>query len=140
MSSSGRGFQIPYPAITLHAVSRAASGPSIYCQLDDTVGEEAPAAPTEDTIEMRELTVIPQNPASSLHPDPAVSDDEDMDDADAFLSPNQAGFEIFNGDEGEELSEVGRAALEHLESIIVYPPGLEPKDSEVSELQGEKTP
>lgn len=40
---------------------------------------------------------------AALHPDPAMSDDED-----AFLSPNEAGFEIFNGDEGEELSEVGR--------------------------------
>lgn len=62
MSTSGRGFQIPYPAITLHAVSRADSGPSIYCQLDDSVG--APDDPTDDTIDMRELTIVPQNQSS----------------------------------------------------------------------------
>lgn len=61
---SGRGFQIPYPSITLHAVSRAASGPSIYCQLDDTVDTETLPVPSEDAIEMRELTLIPQNSAS----------------------------------------------------------------------------
>jgi len=140
MGHAGRGFQIPYPSITLHAISRAASGPSIYCQLDDNIGEEATIESTEDVVEMRELTVVPQNTASldsifeslsqcaALHPDPTLSDDEEMDGTDSFLSPNVAGFEIFNGDEGEELSEVGRAALEHLESIIVYPPGLEPND------------
>lgn len=71
MSQSGRGFQIPYPAITLHAVSRAATGPSIYCQLDDSVGEELPATDTtDDAIEMRELTIIPQNQASRTFPPP----------------------------------------------------------------------
>lgn len=45
---------------------------------------------------------------ASLHPDPNMSEDEDMDGADAFLSPNEAGFDVFTGEEGEELSEVGR--------------------------------
>ncbi|KZP27421.1 hypothetical protein FIBSPDRAFT_730844 [Athelia psychrophila] len=126
MGPSGRGFQIPYPAITLHAVSRAASGPSIYCQLDDTVGEAVPAATTEDTIEMRELTVIPQNQASldpifealsqcaALHPDPTNSDDEEMEGGDAWNNSNGADFEVFNGDDGEELSEVGRVRSDFL--------------------------
>ncbi|KIM84784.1 hypothetical protein PILCRDRAFT_35094, partial [Piloderma croceum F 1598] len=136
MSTSGRGFQIPYPAITLHAISRADSGPSIYCQLDDSVGSPDDPSTTDDTIDMRELTIVPQNQSSldpifealstcaSLHPDHNLSSDEEMDDSNAFLNPDEPGagpFEVFTGDEGQELSEVGRAALEHLESIIVYP-------------------
>lgn len=38
--------QVPNPylaAITLYAVSRATTGPSIYFQLDDSVGQESPA-------------------------------------------------------------------------------------------------
>lgn len=45
---------------------------------------------------------------ASLHPDPNMSEDEDdfgMGD-DAFV--DTAGFETFNGTDGEELSEVGR--------------------------------
>ena len=42
---------------------------------------------------------------ASLHPDPAGEDDMDDDD-DAFIDADA--FETFNGDEGEELSEVGR--------------------------------
>lgn len=65
MSNAGHGFQIEYPAITLHAVSRAASGPSIYCQLDEHAGEmnHVPAN-DEDVTDMRELSIVPQNAAS----------------------------------------------------------------------------
>ena len=71
MSDTGRGFQIEYPAITLHAVSRGERGPSIYCQLDEHAGEINTAAVGEDEdgdSEMRELTIIPQNPASGMQP------------------------------------------------------------------------
>jgi len=122
MSTSGRGFQIPYLAITLHAVSRAESGPSIYCQLDDSVGSPEDPSANDEPIEMRELSIVPQNASSldpifealsicaSLHPDPNLSDEE-MDDASTFLNPDEPGagpFEVFTGDEGQELSEVGR--------------------------------
>lgn len=43
---------------------------------------------------------------ASLHPDPFSPADDDDDDA--FIDADSAGFEVFNGDEGEELSEVGR--------------------------------
>jgi nucleotide-sensitive chloride channel 1A len=43
---------------------------------------------------------------ASLHPDPQESDDEDEDDA--FIDPDTTSFEVFTGEEGEELSEVGR--------------------------------
>ncbi|KIJ66808.1 hypothetical protein HYDPIDRAFT_180518 [Hydnomerulius pinastri MD-312] len=127
MSSTGRGFQVEYPAITLHAISRAdGSSPSIYCQLDEAAGGPPADESSEDVTDMRELSILPQNHASldsifeamslcaSLHPDPNMLEDDEADDA--FVSADH--FETFTGEEGEELSEVGRAALAHLESII----------------------
>jgi len=127
MSTSGRGFQVEYPSITLHAVSRAETGPCIYCQLD----ESTPGQSTEgEDTNMSEFSIIPANPGSleaifealsscaSLHPD--KEDEENELDDDAFIDPN-TNFEVFNGDENEELSEVGRAALAYLESVIYNP-------------------
>ena len=137
MSSTGRGIQVEYPTITLHAVSRAESGPSIYCQLDENPGsaeQEVENGEEDEITPMRELNIVPQNAAArepdeifpplspntntrivdaifealsycaSLHPDPA--DEDDMGDDDAFI--DSSAFETFNGDEGQELSEVGR--------------------------------
>ncbi|CDO74363.1 hypothetical protein BN946_scf184355.g11 [Trametes cinnabarina] len=132
MSSTGRGFQVEYPSITLHAVSRGENGPAIYCQLDDgqNATDDAQPQDEEEDMAMRELSIIPKDPSSleaifealslcaSLHPDPHAEDEMD-DDADAFVDPGQ--FETFNGDHDQELSEVGRAALAHLESIIYNP-------------------
>lgn len=42
---------------------------------------------------------------ASLHPDPAFANDMEDDD-DAFIDSDA--FETFNGDESQELSEVGR--------------------------------
>jgi nucleotide-sensitive chloride channel 1A len=63
-SSGGQGFQVPYPAITLHAVSRSESGPSIYCQLDDSYtphGVNGSNADDDDDEagEIHELVIIP---------------------------------------------------------------------------------
>ncbi|CCM07058.1 uncharacterized protein FIBRA_09380 [Fibroporia radiculosa] len=130
MSAAGRGFQVEYPSITLHAISRAESGPSIYCQLDEilkTVDGADPDGECED--DMKELIIVPRNSQSlesifeslsicaSLHPDPASMSDDVEDDA--FIDADD--LETFTGDENEELSEVGRAALAHLESIIYDP-------------------
>lgn len=75
MSTTGVGFQIEYPAITLHAVSRGESGPSIYCQLDESFGEVngGPAANEDEDTEMRELTVVPKNSDSCMSPRPFFS-------------------------------------------------------------------
>ncbi|KAK7691119.1 hypothetical protein QCA50_006222 [Cerrena zonata] len=79
---------------------------------------------------MRELFIIPKDDASlesifealslcaSLHPDPAGDNDMDDDD-DAFI--DASAFETFNGDNEQELSELGRAALDYMESIIDNP-------------------
>ncbi|KAF8623633.1 hypothetical protein AX17_007333 [Amanita inopinata Kibby_2008] len=155
MSTTGRGFQIEYPSITLHAISRAGPRPSIYCQLDEGTSaaqeqhmngdvNEGGNEEQEEYADMRELNIIPQNPealehifealsqCASQHPDASGDSDEE----DTFIDPGNAEFEVFNGDEGEELSEVGRTyflspslferalnqvALAHLESIIYNP-------------------
>ncbi|KAI0926295.1 hypothetical protein AcW1_008504 [Taiwanofungus camphoratus] len=118
MSTTGCGFQVEYPSITLHAISRAASGPSIYCQLDENVATVNERQADDDVAgEMSELVIIPKDSSAlepifenlsicaSLHPDPASLSD-DMDDA--FLDENEDAFETFTGDEDQELSEVGR--------------------------------
>ena len=92
MSTTGHGFKIDYPSITLHAISRAGDRPSIYCQLDeettaaaeqlshtnlngnvdederdkkgDEGGEEEDQEPEQDCSPMRELNIFPQNPQS----------------------------------------------------------------------------
>ncbi|KAG1870707.1 regulator of volume decrease after cellular swelling-domain-containing protein [Suillus subalutaceus] len=128
MSSTGVGFQVPYPAITLHAIARPESGPSIYCQLDELAGEPGATESPENDEALRHARAEHHPPifeamslCASLHPDPNVSDDDDLDET--FM--DESAFETFTGEEGEELSEVGRAALEHLESIIddPYHPG-----------------
>ena len=73
--SGALGFQIKYPAITLHAVSRGEAGPAIYCQLDETHGDTNGVSvnataenenENEDT-EMRELTIFPQRPEAGAY-------------------------------------------------------------------------
>jgi nucleotide-sensitive chloride channel 1A len=106
----------------------------MYCQLDEMAGGSA-AADNDEAADMRELNIIPSDHASrkffdgqnasrrlietncsvepifeamsicaSLHPDPNVSEDDDLDEA--FV--DESTFETFMGEEGEELSEVGR--------------------------------
>ena len=68
MSTTGVGFQIEYPAITLHAVSRGESGPSIYCQLDESFGQVNgdPSENDDEDSEMREFTIVPKNSDSCM--------------------------------------------------------------------------
>jgi len=145
MSTTGHGFQIGYPAITLHAVSRAESGPSIYCQLDEQAGVTNSLDDDAVIADMRELCIVPQTPSSlepifealsvcaSLHPDDATSSDGDMDNA--FIDAG-AGFETFTGDEEQEFSQVGRAALTHLESVIYDPYDLTQENGQNGGLNG----
>lgn len=82
-SATGKGFDIKYPSITLHAISRTETGPSIYCQLDESAAPaangdthahangDAEGGAEEDIPEMRELTIKPQNASSrTLRPHP----------------------------------------------------------------------
>ncbi|KAF8313689.1 hypothetical protein DL93DRAFT_2081022 [Clavulina sp. PMI_390] len=111
-ASSSKGFQVLYPSITIHAVSRSGERAMIYCQL-----EQASAAETADdeNIDVIELKIFPSEASqiddifealsycASLHPDPNMEQEDDADEA--FYNGD---FEPFNGDDGEELSEVGR--------------------------------
>jgi len=118
VSETGKGFQVDYPTITLHAIARGDTGPSIYCQLDENPqNQDGQANDSEEIPDMRELRLLPTDPSSlepifealslcaALHPDPQDMDD-DADDA--FIDANESAFETFTGDEDEELSEVGR--------------------------------
>ncbi|KAG7448118.1 uncharacterized protein BT62DRAFT_947043 [Guyanagaster necrorhizus] len=125
---NAQGWQIEYPAITLHAISKAGGG--IYCQLDDKfgrVGTEEEEEEGEDT--MRELIVVPKDSESlnaifealsfcaSLHPDePSPSDDEDDE---AFVDADE--FEVFDRTEEQELSEVGRVRSDFIHDSRYQP-------------------
>ncbi|TFK82701.1 hypothetical protein K466DRAFT_603449 [Polyporus arcularius HHB13444] len=124
ISATGKGFQVDYPSITLHAISRAEAGPSIYCQLDDAPAAEAAVQEEEDDVaNMRELVIVPKDSSAlepifeslsicaSLHPDPNDADAMDDDD-DAFVDAGE--FETFDGDADQELSEVGKVRSDFL--------------------------
>ncbi|QRV89853.1 hypothetical protein RhiJN_17871 [Ceratobasidium sp. AG-Ba] len=138
---SGTGFTIEYPRITLHAVSRSDTVTSVYCQLDESDLATNGAAENEDEdSEMREMKIIPSDPASvdaifealsqcaALHPDP---NDDEGDDGNWIDGEN--GFATFDGTNEEELSEVGKAALAHLESLILFPEDEEGEEEPTKE-------
>ena len=54
VSTTGKGFQVEYPTLTLHAISRSEEGHMIYCQIDEPYDEDAPNDAYEG-YEMREL-------------------------------------------------------------------------------------
>ena len=68
------GISVEYPRITLHAVSRTASGsvgPCIYCQLDDIPGEgqntnaeNEGEGEDEEEVGLVELKIVPKDQAS----------------------------------------------------------------------------
>ncbi|KAG6909973.1 hypothetical protein DXG01_013972 [Tephrocybe rancida] len=136
--ATAKGFQIPYPSITLHAISRGAPAPSVYLQLD---AGPAPGVDPEDEdadTELVELTIVPDaeqsldaifealSTCAALHPDPRSPSDDDDDEDEATIDTLNSPFDMFDGDEEEELSAVGRnvlsqAALAHMESIIYDP-------------------
>lgn len=59
ISATGCGFQLEYPSITLHAISRTESGSCIYCQLDETpTGDRIDG--NDDDSPMRELKIVPE--------------------------------------------------------------------------------
>lgn len=70
-SATGRAFQVPYPSITLHAISRTDTGPFIYCQLEEPTPENAPqpAEGEEEYAAMRELSIaVPSNSSAWFTP------------------------------------------------------------------------
>ena len=60
VTPAGTGFQVDYPTITLHAVSRADGAPLVYCQLDEFPVEDGTDEEEPDTT--IELKIIPAKP------------------------------------------------------------------------------
>lgn len=132
MSVSGRGFSVDYPSITLHAISRAESGPSLYCQLDEAVDLNNDVSLEDDNVdtEMRELFIVPQEQnnletifenlsyCASLHPDSTSLSDADED---AFIDVDESNLETFSGNETEEFSEVGRVRSDFINNSRFAP-------------------
>ncbi|KAH8831396.1 regulator of volume decrease after cellular swelling-domain-containing protein [Flagelloscypha sp. PMI_526] len=125
MSSTGKGLQIDYRTITLHAISKSNGTPCIYCQLDNE-GK----ADTDEEMELSELNIVPQNASdlepifealsycATLHPDPMTDEDED---GDAFISSDTP-FDVFNPeDEAQELSEVGKVRSDFINNSRYAP-------------------
>ncbi|KAG9015254.1 hypothetical protein FRB93_012953 [Tulasnella sp. JGI-2019a] len=148
MAPSGKGFQIEYPKITLHAISRSVPGPSIYCQLDEQVEDTGEVADDEDAA-MSELNIFPADATAvegifdalsscaSLHPDPKTPGDElEEDGGFSVYDENSTTFEVFTGGPDEELSEAGRAALAHF-NIISNDPTEDYEDGDGDELEPE---
>lgn len=134
---TGKCLQVTYPTISLHAISRADLGPSIYCQLDELLNaDEEPTGDEEDAMEMRELRINLQNEASrtfispynpkiltnqSLIVEPMFealsqcaalhpdeNDGEEEEFDDAFLDADEVDMNAFGIHEQSELSETGR--------------------------------
>jgi len=146
---SSSGIKIPYPVITLHALSRslesAKDQPCIYCQLDDNEGlEEYDEEAEQDGEGMREFTIIPDDQelletifeslsyCASLHPSASVGglpfDPSSMSDDDPEGVYDDA-------EDESEMTEAGRAALAHLESIVDWPAHVPQPESKADKFQ-----
>ncbi|KAI5481210.1 hypothetical protein MNV49_005645 [Pseudohyphozyma bogoriensis] len=148
-SDSSRGVSIPYPHITLHAISRAplrsgsadngGGGPCIYCQVDES-DEAAEGAEDDYEDTSREVIIIPSDPSTldkifetlstcaALHPPPSSASSGLFGGLDPSSMVTAADFadgsEIEQMTEEEEASmmtSAGRAAMAHLQSIISFP-------------------
>lgn len=58
---------------------------------------------------------------AALHPDTNISEDEEMDDDNAFFNVDAADFQVFSGGEGEELSDVGRVRSDFINDARFKP-------------------
>ncbi|KAJ4488070.1 regulator of volume decrease after cellular swelling-domain-containing protein [Lentinula aciculospora] len=68
MSKTGNGLQIEYPLITLHAVSRGDTPPSIYCQLD------------ESSAKALKMLVDSEQPQTNGHVDKTSADESEEEE------------------------------------------------------------
>lgn len=122
--SSGQGFSLEYPAISLHAICRDTSQfphECLYCMLEMPVDDnETDEASDDSTDKVGEIRFVPEDKSildtmfralsdcQILHPDPQEEDEEGDED---FFS---------DADEGE-LTEEGQATLNRLENMIQMP-------------------
>ncbi|RIA86725.1 regulator of volume decrease after cellular swelling-domain-containing protein [Glomus cerebriforme] len=145
------GLAIDYPTIIIHAISRQqaldGTGPCIYTQLNEklnmstgTLTQQPSASSTsqdeDEDDHTTELKFIPDDigaldaifealsECAALHPDKEFMEEEDPDDEFYYGNGNNdvdsQWFTAAPNDE-QELSEIGRASLAYLESIIDRP-------------------
>lgn len=141
--STSTGISIPYPTISLHAISRqpvladpavssghpSAEQPCVYCQLDENEGEDYDNLAEEELADTRELSLFPANPqavqavyaamsrCASLHP----SVDTPNGQAEALGGDDDDGADWADlmrqadGNDGreEEVSEAGRVRVDY---------------------------
>lgn len=60
-ASSGRGFEIKYPNIILHGISRPETGPYVYCQLGEAYSGEDDVDEGNADSEFQELQIFPED-------------------------------------------------------------------------------
>lgn len=122
--SSGQGFSLEYPSISLHAVCRDTSQfphECIYCMMDSPLDDNDNDGASDDSNEkVGEIRFVPEDKSKLdimftalsdcqiLHPDPQEQGEEE--DEDFFCDADE-----------EELSEQGQATLERLEGMIQMP-------------------
>ncbi|KAM0754202.1 hypothetical protein T439DRAFT_323077 [Meredithblackwellia eburnea MCA 4105] len=149
-STAQKGIQIPYPHITLHAISRAPisdssnGGPCIYCQVDEA--EESAEEIEGEEFVSREVICVPEDEATldkifstlsacaALHPPPTSADPSSLfggldpssmvyADADGNVhGPGLDGEEGDDAEEGQGESSAGRSTRERLEAMIQWSP------------------
>lgn len=145
-SSSGKGFSVLYPNITIHAVSRSGTRPMVYCQIEQARDDDAG---DDENAELLELKMFPQDSSKSkstgLHFDrlklPSGSHTHrSVDDVfealsycaslhpDPNLGPDDGDdvfydgeFKPFTGQDDEELSEVGRVRSDFVSNSRFQP-------------------
>nr|XP_022287890.1 methylosome subunit pICln-like [Crassostrea virginica] len=135
-NSSGQGFSLQYPSISLHAVSRdlsAFSQECLYLMVDGKLNDDAEpgqkssdedevVGPYEGDTPTTEVRFVPADKGSldamfnamsdcqALHPDEQDTDSE----ADDF----EANY--YEGEEGQEnLTQEGQRTLQHLENLLI---------------------
>lgn len=120
--SSGQGFSLEYPSISLHAICKDTTQfphECIYCMMESPLNDDENEGASDDSDDkVGEVRFVPEDKSALdvmfkalsecqvLHPDPQ----EQEEDEDFFC----------DADEGE-LSEEGQATLERLEGIMQMP-------------------
>lgn len=136
---AGHGFQLQYPSIQLHAVSRDTSAfpeQCLYLMVEGSVAGEALSSEDEETVDpapaVSELRLVPSDKdvlqtlytklclAQALHPDPEDEQSDDDDGADWNLGDGDGGQLQQDGMVGvpPSMTAEGAIQLDRLEAML----------------------
>ncbi|XP_077987789.1 methylosome subunit pICln-like isoform X2 [Glandiceps talaboti] len=140
--TSGKGFSLEYPGISLHAVSRDTSSfphECLYVMVDAKIEDSSVLGTKEndtedddeDEAQITEIRFIPEDKGSldamfdamaacqSLHPDEDDSNSEDSENYEDADEVGEGDGEWFTGEEGVgHLTAEGQATLQRLENLM----------------------